>query len=82
MTIKPHPFLTHTRNHLQQKQLVLNFKDSAGDLIEMVDEDDITLMKSEGIPPRRRTDGAHAPWAIYVTEVGDHSPYHTDPYNR
>jgi len=48
--------------------------------VEMTTNEDIELMKSEGIPPRRRAEGTHAPWAIYVTVTGDHTPYNTDPY--
>lgn len=67
--------------HLGQRDIVLNYKDSSGDLVEMADQNDIALMRKEGIPPRRRSDSStHAPWAIYVTKAGNHTPYHTDPY--
>ena len=68
------------RKHLHQKDIVLNYKDSSGDLIEMTSNEDIELMKSEGISPQIKSSGAHAPWAIYVTVAGDHNPYNTSPY--
>jgi len=74
------PLQCAIQKHLHQNDIVLNYKDSSGDLVEMTTNEDIELMKSEGIPPRRRAEGAHAPWAIYVTVTGDHTPYNTDPY--
>ena len=43
----------------------------------MTSNEDIELMMSEGISPQK---GTHAPWAIYVTVAGDHTPYNTNPY--
>ena len=75
--------LLRSRAHLQQKDIVLNYKDSSGDLVEMTEQNDIILMRTEGIPPRRRSDSStHAPWAIYVTKAGDYTSYQTDPYQR
>ena len=64
------------RRHLHRSGLVLNYKDSSGDLVEMVDESDVILLQREGIPPRKTSD---APWAIYMTTAGDNSVYHLDP---
>ena len=75
----PLPFFL-PRKHLHQKDIVLNYKDLSGDLIEMTSNEDVELMKSEGIPPQKRFNGTHAPWAIYVTVTGDHTPYNTNPY--
>ena len=68
------------RKHLHQKDIVLNYKDSSGDLVEMTSNEDIELMKSEGISPQIKFSGTHAPWAIYVTVAGGHNPYNTSPY--
>ncbi len=54
---------------------MLNFKDRSGDLVEMSDSDDIELMKSEGIPPRKKSGANHANWAVYVTQRNDQTPY-------
>ena len=75
-------YLCLPRNHFQRQRISLNYKDRTGDLIEMTEQSDIELMKAEGIPPRRQSEGQHAPWALYVTEAGDHIPYNTDPYKR
>ncbi len=71
-----------SRGQLHRRRLVLNYRDSSGDLVEMTEQMDIELMKSEGIPPRRQSDSNHAPWAVYVTEVGDYKVYSTDPHKR
>ncbi len=63
------------RKHLHREDVVLNFKDYSGDLVEMADSDDIELMKSEGIPPRKKSGANHAHWAVYVTQRNDHTPY-------
>ena len=73
----PFPLPYFPRKHLHQKDIVLNYKDSSGDLVEITSNEDIELMMSEGIPPQK---GTHAPWAIYVTVAGDHTPYNTNPY--
>ena len=75
--------ILHCRKHLHERDIVLNYKDPSGDLIEIIDRDDIELLKQDGAPPLRRIEGSsHAPWAIYVTKAGDHTPYNTDPYKR
>ncbi|XP_064407065.1 neutrophil cytosol factor 4-like [Halichondria panicea] len=63
------------KKHLHREDVVLNFKDYSGDLVEMADSDDIELMKSEGIPPRKKSGANHAHWAVYVTQRNDHTPY-------
>lgn len=77
--LPPLPFFL-LRKHLHQKDIALNYKDLSGDLIEMTSNEDVELMMSEGIPPQKRSNGTHAPWAIYVTVAGDHTPYNTNPY--
>ena len=65
---------------MRRRDVVLNYLDSTGDLVEMVDDSDVGLMQSEGKPPPQHLGDYHAPWAVYVTVAGDHTPYRTDPY--
>lgn len=56
---------------------VLNYRDSSGDLVEMVDEDDIPLLLDQGTHPKKHLDNQHAPWAIFITKRNDFSVYKT-----
>ena len=71
------PLSLFLRNHLRKKNIVLNYKDRDGDLIEMCDREDIELLKAEATAPRKSLGNNHAPWAIYITLVGDRTPYNT-----
>lgn len=53
----------------------MNYKDSVGDLIEIVDQSDLDLMVLESGHLQ-----SHAPWTLYLTDQGDYSPYNTHPY--
>ena len=67
------------RTHLRKTNIVLNYKDKDGDLIEICDREDIEMMKTDATPPRKLLPGnCHAPWAIYVTLQGDHTPYNSE----
>ncbi len=61
--------------------LVLNYKDSDGDLVQILDQEDIQLLSTDAIPPRRQppSNRDHAPWAIYVTYLNDNSVYNIAP---
>ena len=62
---------------------MLNYKDKSGDLVELIDNDDIELLKTEAIPPRKSLNGScHAPWALYVTVKNDHSQYRRQQAGR
>ena len=70
--------LSFPRDRLGRRNFVLNYRDRTGDLIEIVDQSDLKLMTSEpGASPHKP---GHAPWALYITEQGDHTPYNTHPY--
>lgn len=64
-----------SRDHLGRRNFVMNYKDSVGDLIEVVDQSDLDLMVSES-----RHQQSHAPWTLYLTDWGDYTPYNTHPY--
>ena len=71
--------LSLLRDKLGRRNFVLNYKDSSGDLIEIVDQSDLNLMMSEGTSPHK---SSPVQWALYVTDQGDHTPYNTHPYSR
>ena len=68
---------THCRGHLHKKNIVLNYKDRDGDLIQICDREDIELLKKDATAPKRSLGNCHAPWAIHVTLEGDYSAYNT-----
>ena len=75
-------YIMHYRKHLHLPGpgLMLNYKDSDGDLVQLVDQDDIQLLNTDAIPPRRHLGNQdHAPWAIYVTDSNDNSVYNIAP---
>ena len=59
------------RGHLKRRDIVLNYKDRTGDLIEITDKKDIEMMKREV---------AQDGWTFHVTRSGDLQVYHTHPY--
>ena len=63
------------RDHLGRRNFVLNYQDNDGDLIEMVDQSDLDTMHHERLSCKQQ-----ASWTFHLTELGDHTPYHTHPY--
>ena len=61
-------FVFPTRDHLGRRDIVLNYRDIDGDLIEIVDQSDLDLMTKT------------TPLTLYITDQGDHTPYNTHPY--
>ena len=80
--------LLFLRGQLKDSKIVLNYKDSTGDLIEMVDDSDVQRMTEEGVGPTKNnhltvpSSGSSSSWMIYVTSLGDTSVYHTHPYKK
>lgn len=64
----------------QQDDIALNYRDPEGDLIRMLDDEDVLLMIGEG----RRSEGKvrrpvnQFPWEIIVTLASDLSVYNTE----
>ncbi|CAI8026135.1 Neutrophil cytosol factor 4 [Geodia barretti] len=56
------------QDHLGRRDIVLNYRDIDGDLIEIVDQSDLDLMTKT------------TPLTLYITDQGDHTPYNTHPY--
>lgn len=56
----------------------MNYQDTVGDLIEIVDQSDLDLMisSSQAVPQQ----WGQPPWTLYITDQGDHTPYNTYPY--
>jgi hypothetical protein len=76
-----------TPNYLYRKQLhrhdiMLNYRDSDGDLVQITEQRDMALLSTDATPtpPRQHSKANHAPWAIYVTQLNDTSVYSTNPY--
>lgn len=61
-------------------QVVLNFKDKDGDLVQLNDESDMKLLTKYATMKRFQKDPLKAKWSIYITKVGDYSVYNTHPY--
>ena len=65
--------------------MVLNYKDTDGDLVQLCGQQDMQLLTTDATPPatptgRRQVGRNPVPWAIYVTKQGDNSVYNVDPY--
>ena len=61
-------------------EVVLNFKDKDGDLVQLNDTSDVKLLHKYAASVRRVKDPLCANWALYITKVGDYSVYNTHPY--
>ncbi|XP_030401437.1 neutrophil cytosol factor 4-like [Gopherus evgoodei] len=65
------------RREFDRDDIVLNYRDSEGDLIRLVSDQDVELMVSEG---RRRPSEKHFfPWKLHITHQHDLSVYNTSP---
>ncbi|XP_055364236.1 neutrophil cytosol factor 4 isoform X2 [Betta splendens] len=72
--------LSRMRNVFQQQDIALNYRDPEGDLIRILDDEDVLLMIREG----RRQQGTvnrpvnQFPWELIVTVASDLSVYNTE----
>ncbi|KAH1186546.1 hypothetical protein KIL84_019295 [Mauremys mutica] len=65
------------RREFDCDDIVLNYRDSEGDLIRLVSDQDVELMVSQG---RRRPSEKHFfPWELHITHQDDLSVYNTSP---
>jgi hypothetical protein len=64
-------FRNTIQDHLGRRDIVLNYRDIDGDLIEIVDQSDLDLMTQTTLT---------TPLTLYITDQGDHTPYNTHPY--
>ena len=60
---------------------MLNYRDSDGDLVQLIEQEDMVLLSTDAMPPlaasRQSNKTKQAPWAIYVTSTNDISVYNT-----
>lgn len=76
------------RKQVHQHNLVLNYKDGDGDLVQITEEKDMELLSTDATPPpppthrQQLSKMERAPWAIYVTQHSDTSVYNTAPPPR
>uniref|UniRef100_A0A8C0FZT8 Neutrophil cytosol factor 4 n=1 Tax=Chelonoidis abingdonii TaxID=106734 RepID=A0A8C0FZT8_CHEAB len=65
------------RREFDRDDIVLNYRDSEGDLIRLVSDQDVELMVSQS---RRRPSEKHFfPWKLHITHQHDFSVYNTSP---
>ncbi|XP_058495791.1 neutrophil cytosol factor 4 [Solea solea] len=82
ITIQPtySDLLCHMRQVFQEDDIALNYRDPEGDLIRILDDEDVQLMIKES----RRRDGKvkrpvnQYPWEVHVTRASDLSVYNTE----
>lgn len=65
---------------MKDSKITINYKDSSGDLIEIVDDNDLQIMKDQlrGRASDQKTN--LAPWKLYISKSGDTAVYNTHPY--
>lgn len=70
------------RNVFKEEDIALNYRDPEGDLIRILDDEDVLLMIKEG----RRQQGKvkrpvnQFPWELHVTMTSDLSVYNTEAW--
>uniref|UniRef100_H2S0Y7 Neutrophil cytosolic factor 4 n=1 Tax=Takifugu rubripes TaxID=31033 RepID=H2S0Y7_TAKRU len=72
--------LFHMRNVFKVNDIALNYRDMEGDLIRVVDDEDIQLMikESRGQESKIKRPVNQFPWELYVTLASDFSVYNTE----
>lgn len=69
------------RNVFEVTDIALNYRDSEGDLIRVLDDEDIQLMIKESRAQQGKVNRPvnQFPWELYVTLASDLSVYNTEP---
>lgn len=69
------------RNVFKVNDIALNYRDVEGDLIRVLDDEDIQLMikESRGQQGKVTRPVNQFPWELYVTMSSDLSVYNTEP---
>lgn len=69
------------RNVFKVNDIALNYRDLEGDLIRVLDDEDIQLMIKESRVQQGKVKRPvnQFPWELYVTLVSDFSVYNTEP---
>uniref|UniRef100_A0A7N6B6Y2 Neutrophil cytosol factor 4 n=1 Tax=Anabas testudineus TaxID=64144 RepID=A0A7N6B6Y2_ANATE len=83
LTIQPtyKDLVSRMRNVFQKDDIALNYRDHEGDLIRILDDDDVLLMikESRGQQGKVKRPVNQFPWEIHVTLASDLSVYNTEP---
>ena len=66
---------------LKLTNIVINFIDKEGDLVAILDEEDIRVMLSESFYVGNARNYKSTTWALYVTKAEDYSQYNIDPFS-
>ncbi|KAE8300508.1 Neutrophil cytosol factor 4 [Larimichthys crocea] len=82
LTIQPtyKELLSRMRNVFKMDDIALNYRDPEGDLIRILDDEDIQLMIKEGRGQQGKVKRPvnQFPWELHVTLVSDFSVYNTE----
>lgn len=69
------------QKQLHRHDIMLNYRDSDGDLVQLIEQEDMALLSTDAMPPptasRQSNRTKQAPWAIYITSTNDTSVYNT-----
>ena len=74
--------ISSVRAKLKLTEIVLNFIDKDGDLIAILDDDDIRIMVSESFYVGNSSNYRSTTWALHVTKKEDYSQYNIDPFSK
>lgn len=77
-------FLPFFRNVFQQDDIAVNYRDHEGDLIRILDDEDVLLMikESRGQDGKVKRPVNQFPWELHVTLASDFSVYNTEPWEK
>ena len=74
--------IASVRTKLKLTDIVLNFIDREGDLVAVLNDEDIRIMISESFYIGNSKNYKSTTWALYVTKLDDYSQYNIDPYTK
>ncbi|XP_055993510.1 neutrophil cytosol factor 4 [Sorex fumeus] len=65
------------RREFQRDDIALNYRDTEGDLIRLLSDEDVGLMvrRAQGLPTQKRL----FPWKLHITQEDDYQVYNTAP---
>uniref|UniRef100_G3T2S0 Neutrophil cytosol factor 4 n=1 Tax=Loxodonta africana TaxID=9785 RepID=G3T2S0_LOXAF len=65
------------RREFQREDIALNYRDTEGDLVRLLSDEDVALMvrQAQGLPSQKRL----FPWKLHVTQKDDYRVYNTVP---
>ncbi|XP_069346588.1 neutrophil cytosol factor 4 [Eulemur rufifrons] len=65
------------RREFQREDIVLNYRDAAGDLVRLLSDEDVGVMvkQARGLPSQKRL----FPWKLHITQTDNYRVYNTAP---